>query len=64
VKPANVVPRDNGFGRELKKEGNYVHEGVNGNGVVAVGGGESVSQIGTAHMEEEDLVDSQMTDVR
>jgi hypothetical protein len=62
VKPASVVPGENGFGRELKKEGNYVHEGVNGNGVVAVGGGESVSH--NDMEEEEDLLDSQMTEVR
>jgi hypothetical protein len=66
VKPAApVVPGEkNGVGRELKEEeGNYVHLGVNGNGVV--GGEESVSQNGTVHTEEEEeLVDSQMTEVR
>ena len=64
AKPVHVVA-ENGFGRDMKNgEANYVHGAVNGNGVPATAGGESVSQNGTVHTEEEDLVDSQMTEVR
>jgi hypothetical protein len=70
---AEFVRHDVGFGRELKVTGlnevaSYVvhnhdhdHVGVNGNGPGSDGG--AASQNGTAHTEEE-MVDSQMTEVR
>jgi len=67
-------PPENGFGRELKKgvvvtdeAANYVyHDGsVNGNGVVPApeSDGANASQNGTIHTDEE-MVDSQMTELR